>query len=52
MSTLKCLVQHFHTPIFACAHEETRFKSKILEDELNADDQTTAIFGQISFYFK
>ena len=28
---------------YVCAHEKTRFKSQILENELDADSETTAI---------
>ena len=31
---------------YVCAHKKTRFKSQILENELNADYETTAISGQ------
>ena len=38
--------------IYVCVHEKTRFRSKILENELNADYEITVISGQIAFYFK
>ena len=38
--------------VYVCAHEKTRFKSQILEIDLNADYETKTISRQLDIYFK
>ena len=37
--------------LYVCAHKKIKFKSQILENELNAIYETTAISGKIALYF-